>query len=137
MIELPMSLYRQMQAACEAAYSQEACGALLGNREGRFPRVTEVHPLRNAAADPLHSYAIDPAELAAIVLDGRILLGLYHSHADAPDTFSDDDLRHGFCHWHYLVFSIIRGRCLSLSCWQPQDNQVAAVGHPILLDLTA
>ena len=74
------------QLAAEAAHAapNEACGLLLGRREGREIRVDRLLPTINVAPDPARHFEIDPAALIgahrAARDGGPQVVGCYHSH---------------------------------------------------------
>lgn len=77
-----------MAAAAAAAYPGEACGLLLGRREADELRVELFWPAVNAAGDPRQTYLVPPLELLAADGEarrtGREIVGIWHSHPDAP-----------------------------------------------------
>jgi proteasome lid subunit RPN8/RPN11 len=81
------------------AYPQECCGLLVGPREGGW-RISRVVETPNRAADPGHSFEVDPATHIALLRSLREgaegqsqrILGNFHSHPDAPAIPSARDL---------------------------------------------
>lgn len=89
---------------CEAAWPEEACGALLHLPDGRV----EHRPLRNAydahrARDPAAwprsnrtAFLVAPGEWMALEADALArgaTICLYHSHCEGPAELSADDRR--------------------------------------------
>lgn len=70
----------QLLAEAAAALPAECCGLLLGTPG----RVEALAPAENVAADPVHSFEIDPATLLRTHREargaGQAVLGHYHSH---------------------------------------------------------
>ncbi len=88
---------RELVAAAEAAYPEEACGLLVGVAEAsRQWRVARVAPSPNLAADQHHRFEIDPKlrlDLHRTLRGGpHRVIGLYHSHPDESARPSAADL---------------------------------------------
>ena len=96
-----------------SAYPEECCGFLIGqNLEAR--RVHRTYAAQNVAAPSKHRrYNIDPLELVRADEDARKsnldLIGVYHSHPDAPVQPSQLDLEHAWPNFTYLVLSLQNG----------------------------
>jgi proteasome lid subunit RPN8/RPN11 len=78
-LTIPAELHDAMVAHCVREAPLECCG-LLG---GIAPRVSSIHPLRNASASEVR-YDADPRDLIAAVQSlrarGAEILAIYHSH---------------------------------------------------------
>ena len=104
-----------------SAYPEECCGFLIGlNAEER--RVNRTYAARNVAAPPKHRrYNIDPLELVRADEDARRsnldLIGVYHSHPDAPVQPSQLDLEHAWPNFTYLVLSLQNGEPRDCAAW--------------------
>lgn len=139
MLVLTADQQRQLQAACEAAYPEEGCGLLLGQREGDRSCVLEVRPTANvwdeAAAGEFteiagvsrdrsrrHNFAIAPTELLRAQKETRDrgweILGVFHSHTDAPAQPSEFDRAIAWPEYSYVILSVVAGRAVDWRCWQ-------------------
>jgi proteasome lid subunit RPN8/RPN11 len=87
--------YDDVVAASTAAGDEEACGVLAGEYGEATSRAAAAVPVENAADAPRTRYAIDPAELYAVVERveerGRDVVGFYHSHPRGPPRPSETD----------------------------------------------
>lgn len=100
MIRIAAADLARVVAAAEAAYPLECCGMLAGRAEGtgaaRAITVTAVHPSANIAAEPRHSFEIDPVLRLRLQRElrgsGDTVVGLYHSHPDGRAQPSATDL---------------------------------------------
>ncbi|GHG76472.1 M67 family metallopeptidase [Comamonas sp. JC664] len=103
----------------EAAYPFEGCGVILQDTVGGGFR---VRPLRNAASHPKDAYAFAPEEWLAVCIEAEVhaerVVCVFHSHVDAPATFSGEDLLRAAPDGHpllpdvsYLIGSV-RGGCV-------------------------
>jgi len=101
----------------EAAYPFEGCGVIL-RAEGSG--ALRIRPLRNAADNPRVAYAFAPEEWLAVCMDADVrserVVCVFHSHVDAPATFSREDLLRAAPEGHpllpdvsYLIGSVHRG----------------------------
>ncbi|HEY3283447.1 MAG TPA: M67 family metallopeptidase [Armatimonadota bacterium] len=106
----------------------EGCGLLLG-REGR---VTEVLPMRNAAASTVR-YEIDPVEQLAVHkrlrAEGLSLLSIYHSHPVTEAYPSSTDVAHA--EWWQEVWFLIasfRHPTPEVRCFRIIDGEVVETG---------
>ena len=139
MLVLSASQQQQLQAACEAAYPEEGCGLLLGQRDGDRNCVLEIRPTANVwdetAAGEFaniasiardrsrrHNFAIAPAELLRAQKETRDrgweILGVFHSHVDAPARPSEFDRAIAWPEYSYVILSVVAGRAVDWRCWQ-------------------
>ena len=104
-----------------SAYPEECCGFLIGlNSDAR--RVHRATAAQNVATPPKRRrYNIDPLELVRADEDARRsnldLIGVYHSHPDAPVEPSQLDLEHAWPNFTYLVLSIQNGEPSDFAAW--------------------
>ena len=119
---LSASLRDQIGRHAEAAYPDEACGALLGSPDrSDLPTVTRAIPLRNSEPRAGDGYRIDAGELRNLHPDGgsqtEQLLGFYHSHPDRSARPSERDLRIGVPGLLYVTVSVRSGRAGARIAW--------------------
>jgi proteasome lid subunit RPN8/RPN11 len=100
--EYPAALLARIAALCEASPDREACGFVV--RTGEALEVLAVPNAADAAhaEDPVRfprtardSFLMDPDALLAaferLAREGGEVLAVWHSHVDAPATFSEKD----------------------------------------------
>jgi len=122
----------------EASYPEEGCGVILQSTSTGDWR---VHPLRNASPRPATAYAFADEEWLALCMRaetrGERVVSVFHSHVDAPATFSpaDRDLAAPggqplLPDVSYLIASVHRGCVSSVSeyVWRDGDFRVQRVG---------
>jgi len=95
-VVLPEALRAALTAAATAAHPFEACGLLVGKREGQVVTVTAFHPAENRAPHPADTFLIDPAAHLALQRrlreePGQSIVGCYHSHPDGKAEPSPRD----------------------------------------------
>jgi proteasome lid subunit RPN8/RPN11 len=122
----------QWAAICEqalAAYPQECCGLLLGERAADREQVAAVVPAENRYAEPRRGFELAPDAVACALAQerrgGRAVVGVYHSHPDGTATPSTRDEREAWPGWSYLIVPISGG-----ACGEPRAFRRAAAGGP-------
>lgn len=104
-----------------SAYPEECCGFLIGlNSDVR--RVHRASAAQNVATpSKRRRYNIDPLELVRADEDARRskldLIGIYHSHPDAPVEPSQLDLENAWPNFTYLVLSLQNGEPRDFAAW--------------------
>ena len=117
-VRLAPALLRQIVDASEAAFPDEACGLLVGRREGEGAvLVTEVHTSPNLAERPRCAFEVDPA--LRLALQQRVrgsadaVVGVYHSHPGRSAQPSRADLMRA---WEpelvWLITSVLDGQAV-------------------------
>jgi len=102
-------------------YPEECCGFLTGTNSSQTI-VERVQAARNAAVPPrLKRYRIDPRELIRAGEEARRLnlelVGVYHSHPDAPVEPSRVDLEYAWPNFNYLILSLQGGEPRDVAVW--------------------
>ena len=146
-IQLSKELIRKIEADGCAAYPNECCGVLIGRdvtgADGQPHRVVDrVEPLTNSFEkhEQHHRFKLDGLEYAAVEkrvsLEGKLVLGFYHSHPDHPARPSQYDLDHAWPFYSYVIVQIIQRRPGALTSWvlDEDKNEFAAqeIGPPEL-----
>jgi proteasome lid subunit RPN8/RPN11 len=108
-----------MRAHGEAAYPNEACGALIGTGEGETAPwvVVRAEPAPNEFDGGHHNrYLVSPAFQAEAerraLADGLDVIGFYHSHPDDLARPSEYDRSHAWIGYAYRVYSVRAGRAV-------------------------
>jgi proteasome lid subunit RPN8/RPN11 len=93
-IELPSRLADQMRAQAFGAFPGECCGLLEGGRKGDDFYVVALHPASNLSSHN-DRFEIDPRDQFAAQkgarLQGRAIIGCYHSHPNGRSQLSTAD----------------------------------------------
>ena len=106
-------------------YPEECCGLLIGcNSNPRHVQLTFA--ARNAAQPPrFRRYRIDPIEFIHASNEARRtnleLIGVYHSHPDAPVEPSQVDLENAWPNFTYIVISLEKGALRDVGAWSLND----------------
>ena len=115
----------QIAAWAQQAYPHEAVGLLVGRRVGDDWDVHRLGPAANRAATPATQFVLDPmawfdAERIAVQA-GMSIVGIIHSHPDAPARPSAHDSASGDSLGRDLIFFIItitKNGMSDLTAWQ-------------------
>lgn len=118
-----------MQKHAETAYPAECCGLMLGKDLDNGDREVSVFVVcENAkgADEQGHRYHISPGDImraSQIAEDtGLDVVGVYHSHPDAPAAYSHFDADHALPLWSYLIMACRRCEVTDLSSWRLSDG---------------
>ena len=114
----------RLQAHAQAGYPDEVCGFLLGSLDlpGRVFTVWETRAAVNRRGSRAsRRYRIDPDEYRAAEREaeekGLELIGIYHSHPDAPAVPSEYDRDHAWPNSAYVIVPVEAGRAGELRAW--------------------
>ena len=104
-----------------SAYPEECCGFLLGS-DSIMRMINGALPVQNASNEsPKNRYNIQPEELVRADEEARKLrlelIGIYHSHPDAPARPSSIDLEHAWPWYTYLALSVLGGEPREVTAW--------------------
>jgi desampylase len=96
---LPDLLRTLLMAEARAAFPNECCGLVEGERRGETVLAVALHATTNLADDPAAGFEIDPAVhirlRSALRGTGREIVGCYHSHPNGRPTPSGRDRAQG------------------------------------------
>jgi len=137
-VSLPADLEAQLRRHCEAAYPDEACGAILGQGDG----VTEAWQVSLLEAAPnehegdhRRRYLVPPEfQLRAEKLArarGDDVLGYYHSHPDHPARPSEYDRSHAWFGYLYVICSVQQGRSADLNAFTLAEQDGVFLDVPL------
>lgn len=88
-------LYETMLAAVQRAYPLEACGFLAG----LAGRATHLYPIDNRLQSPV-AFEMEPGQQIEAMIDieerGWVMLAIYHSHPQGPETPSPTDVARAY-----------------------------------------
>lgn len=134
-LRVPRSLLARVARAGEAAYPREGCGALLGadGADGGRALVGEMALENRDAAR--HRYRADPDDVrrveAAAARRGLEMVGVWHSHPDAPARPSETDRALAWPWYTYLIVAVEGGRAAGLGAWRLADDRASFLPVPI------
>lgn len=125
----------RIAALVRASYPHEACGVLVGRREGAGEAervlVLELEPARNTVveADPERAherYELDPSDFlrcdAKARAAGLEIVGIWHSHPDRSPRPSQADRVGAWEGWSYVIASVGAEGLRELRSWKLSDG---------------
>jgi proteasome lid subunit RPN8/RPN11 len=131
-ISLAPASLAAMAVAAAKAWPQEACGLLLGRRTEDAVWVDEFRPTGNDAADARRGYLVPPLDLLAADRDaqaaGREIVGIWHSHPDAPARPSARDLAEAHEGYSYGIHAASREGAGELRFFELRDGALGERG---------
>lgn len=138
-IRLPIALFEAMQTTARAAWPLEACGLLLGQRRpgagGDDVAAFYFEPTRNDAEDPRRGFVVPPLELLAADQRARELgleiVGIWHSHPDAPPLPSRRDTAEAWEGYAYGIHAAQAGATTELRFFTLRDGALRPI--PLVL----
>jgi proteasome lid subunit RPN8/RPN11 len=132
MIELDTELGAFIKTEGEKAYPNECCGFVLGKFQDSGARKAELLiPIDNAreAEQQYHRFKIEPEDFMKAEkearLQGRDLIGFYHSHPDHPAWPSAYDTEHALPFYSYLIVEVEKGKAGALTSWELLANRTS------------
>jgi proteasome lid subunit RPN8/RPN11 len=125
------SIMLTMQAHASSTFPEECCGLLLGNfEEGiTIKRARESKRMENVfrKEERYHRYTIDPKEFllaeSAAESSGLEIVGIYHSHPNAPAKPSQFDKEHAWPTLSYLVVEVRDATVVDKKSWVLTDDR--------------
>lgn len=124
-LTIPASLKDRIDAQARRDYPLETCGLLLGREEKAGLFVEQLHEARNSnSTRPQRFYEIDRLTYDAaerLAADaGLRVLGIYHTHPDAPAVPSEADGDYAFPDWAYWITPVDDGHPGEARIWYRQ-----------------
>lgn len=116
----------------EGGFPNEICGILLGKDVDGRRVIMNSMPIENSfeSEEQYHRFRITPqAMFAAERLarrDRMDVLGVYHSHPDAPARPSEYDKDHAaWTAWTYIIVSVLSGNTDDMRAWHLEEDRSA------------
>lgn len=126
-VTIPTSEMSIITNHAKTTYPEECCGFLLGV-DGQIRKIQRVCATQNMNQESREKrYNIHPKELIRADEEARKsnmnLIGIYHSHPDAPAQPSKFDLDHAWPWYTYLVLSVQRGEPKDVAAWLLSEDR--------------
>jgi len=118
-IRFDRAVLEDIARAASAAYPDEGCGALLGERN----HVRVTLPLPNTEkGNPRVRFEVSPGDYLRVEreadAEGLRLLGFWHSHPDHPAGPSDTDRAHAWEGLLTVIVSVQKGHARDIGAWE-------------------
>jgi proteasome lid subunit RPN8/RPN11 len=127
-LRIPAAVWREIERELEESYPYEGCGLLAGSAGGEVA-VAGHFPVRNRreGSEARRRYLIGPEDFLAAEQEARIrgleIVGVYHSHPDAPAEPSEFDRENAWPWYCYLIVAVRCGRASEARAWQLRDDR--------------
>lgn len=127
-IVLPQRLVELFSGQAVEEYPHECCGFLIGSVNGETADVLEYLPADNTMQENRERrFIIDPQEYIKIenYADSRnlTLVGIVHSHPNAPDIPSEFDREHAFSGFSYVIISVSETKVNGYRSWRLAEDR--------------
>ena len=120
----------------EAAYPEECCGFLLGAEGPDGRRAVRLARAANERVDTRRRrFVISPETYLEVeseaIREGLDIIGIYHSHPEAPAAPSEFDREHAFPGLSYVIVSVRDGRAAEIASWTLRDDRTRFDPEPL------
>lgn len=122
MLLLSHAHHAQIIAAAQNGYPDEVCGFLLGLMgSDNAKTVQTVLQTANHAERKENRFVLSPDDVyqvdKAARQAGQSIVGVFHSHPDAPATPSEIDRQAAWLDYSYLIVSVYNGQATDAVSW--------------------
>lgn len=128
----------------EGGYPNEVCGILLGKDIDGRRVIRLTMPIENSFEqdEQYHRFLITPADMfraERLARHDRLdVLGVYHSHPNAPAQPSEYDRDHAaWTTWSYVIVSVRDGRAAEIRAWKLRDDRSAYDEEEVEVSVTS
>jgi len=141
-VKIPTRILSDMQTHASSTYPEECCGLMLGTFENGTTEKIVVKSRRMDSVfvkeERFHRYTIDPREFLLAESDaerqGLEVVGIYHSHPNAPAKPSEFDTRHAWPTMSYVVMSIRDSQIEDTKSWILKDDRTGFVSEELSVE---
>ena len=127
---IDQALLNKIHSHAISTYPEECCGLMLGSYEdGSVKKVSELKEMENTYApeEKYHRYTIDPKAFMKAENDanerGVEIVGIYHSHPNAPSKPSMFDQSHAWPTLSYVVVEVREKKPISTRSWVLKEDR--------------
>ena len=128
----------------EGGYPNEVCGILLGKDENGRRVIRLTMPIENSFEqdEQYHRFLITPADMfraERLARHDRLdVLGVYHSHPNAPAQPSEYDRDHAaWTSWSYVIVSVRDGKAVDIRAWKLREDRSAYDEEEVEVSVTS
>lgn len=141
-IAIPREILNKIHAHGQQAYPEEGAGLLLGHSNGDRRQVSGILELANSREDGArrNRYLFSPQDYLwgeeQAEQQGLEVLGVFHSHPDAPNRPSDYDREWAWPSFSYVITSVQDGRPVESRAWLLAGDRSGFQEEPIEISET-
>ncbi|MHB8565865.1 MAG: M67 family metallopeptidase [Nitrososphaerales archaeon] len=130
-IVLEQYMLDAMFSHARSTFPEECCGLMFGSfQEGiSLKKVASSKRMENVfeSKERFHRYTIDPKEFMAAEIEaqkrGEEVVGIYHSHPNAPAKPSLFDQNHAWPTLSYIVIEVREAKPVKAASWILKDDR--------------
>lgn len=128
-IVLNQQTLKEIHSHATSTYPEECCGLMTGRIEGESKTVSGLWRMKNAfePSERYHRYTIDPMEYMyaenEIESKGDEIVGIYHSHPNAPAKPSLFDQDHAWPTLSYVVVEVRDAKPMNIASWVLKEDR--------------
>jgi proteasome lid subunit RPN8/RPN11 len=128
-IVLDQPMLSEIHSHALSSYPEECCGLMIGKIDGGKKVVSSLRRMKNsfAPSERFHRYTIDPMDYLAVENEieghGQEIVGIYHSHPDAPAKPSPFDQSHAWPTLSYLVVKVSKSKTEDTTSWVLSEDR--------------
>lgn len=128
-IVLDQPMLSEIFSHAVSSYPEECCGLMIGRIDGSKKVVTSLRRMKNsfAPSERYHRYTIDPMDYLAVENEieghGQEIVGIYHSHPDAPAKPSPFDQNHAWPTLSYVVVKVSKNKTEDATSWVLSEDR--------------
>ena len=132
----------EMHAHAASTYPEECCGLMLGLLDGGIKRVVDLRRMKNAfePSERYHRYTIDPREFLTAEGEaekkGEEIVGIYHSHPNAPAKPSLFDQDHAWPTLSYIVMEVRQRKVAQTASWVLKEDRSEFLPEEMVIEVT-
>ena len=128
-LHLPGELRTTLVSWAGAAYPNESCGLLIGERASTDHAIKWVTQANNLNQERVHDrYDLDPQDFleadSAARAWGLEVLGVWHTHPDHPARPSETDRLAAWPEWSYVILEVTDDGVHDMRSWRLNDAQI-------------
>lgn len=141
-IAIPREILNKIHAHGQQAYPEEGAGLLLGHSNGDRRQVSGILELANSREDEArrNRYLLSPQDYLwgeeQAEQQGLEVLGVFHSHPDAPNRPSEYDREWAWPSFSYVITSVQDGRPVESRAWLLAGDRSGFQEEPIEISET-
>jgi proteasome lid subunit RPN8/RPN11 len=122
---LDQQMLEEIHSHAIATYPEECCGLIFGSltNGGQVKVAARLQKMKNVfePTERYHRYTIDPREFLKAEKEaderGEEIVGVYHSHPDAPAKPSEFDRGHAWPTMSYVVVEVRQCKVVDTKSW--------------------
>jgi proteasome lid subunit RPN8/RPN11 len=130
-IVLDQQMLEEMQSHSVSTYPEECCGLMFGKvtDDGLSKKVQRLRRMKNTfqPSERYHRYTIDPKEFLNAEKEAEEreeeIVGVYHSHPNAPAKPSEFDRGHAWPTLSYVVVEVRGGKVIETKSWILKEDR--------------